>query len=147
MRPLLVRDRTVELALNSLALCGSVAIGALVLGIPTGWLITRAALPWPALWRVLAALPLAMPSYVAAYAWLALLPNLQGYGGSVLVLTLVSTPYVTLPVAAALRRADTDVEDVARTLGRGPTRAACATLLPKSLRRRRPEHCSPASMR
>lgn len=83
------------------------------------------------LWRVLAALPLAMPSYVAAYAWLSLFPDLHGYWGSTIVLTLVSAPYVTLPVAAALRRADTDIEDVARTLGVGPTRAALTTLLPQ----------------
>jgi len=108
-----------------------VALGALLIGIPTGWLVTRARLPLPGLWRILAALPLAIPSYVAAYAWLAIFPGLQGYWGSVLVLTLVSSPYVSLPVAAALRRADTDVEDVARTLGLGPTRAALTTLLPQ----------------
>nr|WP_281366503.1 iron ABC transporter permease [Nocardioides thalensis] len=114
-------------------MCGSVALGSLVIGIPTAWLVTRARLPWAGFWRVVAALPLAMPSYVAAYAWLTFVPGLHGYWGTVLVLTLVSAPYVTLPVAAVLRRADTDVEDVARTLGMGPTRAAVATLLPQVL--------------
>lgn len=131
IEPLLVRDRTLELAINSVLLCGSVALGSLLIGVPTGWLVTRARLPLPAVWRVLAALPLAMPSYVAAYAWLTIFPGMHGYWGSVIVLTLVSSPYVSLPVAAALRRADTDIEDVARTLGRGPVRAAVATLLPQ----------------
>lgn len=131
VRPLLLRERTLDLAVNSLVLCGSVALGALLIGVPTGWLVTRTRLPLGGTWRVLAALPLAMPSYVAAYAWLSLFPDLHGYWGSAIVLTLVSTPYVTLPVAAALRRADTDIEDVARTLGIGPTRAAVTTLLPQ----------------
>jgi iron(III) transport system permease protein len=128
---LLLGEHTVDPAGNSLLLGVSVAAGAILLGVPTAWLTTRVALPWPTLWRVLAALPLALPSYVAAYAWLTVAPGLHGYAGSVLVLTLVCTPYVTLPVAAALRRVDADGEDVARTLGRGPVRAALSTRLPQ----------------
>lgn len=131
IRPLLLRERTLDLAVNSLALSLSVAAGSLLLGIPTAWLITRARLPWAPLWRILAALPLAVPSYVAAYAWVATIPGIDGFLGSALVLTLVSTPYVTLPVAAALHRADRGVEDAARTLGLSPARAALTTVLPQ----------------
>ncbi|MBA2551041.1 MAG: iron ABC transporter permease [Nocardioidaceae bacterium] len=131
VEPLLLRGRTLELAVNSLALAASVAAGCLLIGVPTAWLITRADLPWAPVWRVLAALPLAVPSYVAAYAWVATWPGLHGFVGSVLVLTLVSSPYVTIPVAAALRRADRDVEDVARTLGRSPWGAARSTVWPQ----------------
>ncbi|WP_370248003.1 ABC transporter permease [Nocardioides sp.] len=130
--PLIWRERTGTLALNSVLLCVSVSLGSLLLGVPTGWLISRTRLPGLGWWRVLAALPLAVPSYVGAYAWLSLVPGLDGYLGATLVLTLVSTPYVTLPVAAALRRADTDVEDVARTLGRSPVVAAWSTLMPQA---------------
>ncbi len=125
------RPRTLELAGNSLLLAVTVALGCLALGVPSAVLITRTRLPLPGLWRVLAALPLAMPSYVAAYAWVDVWPQLNGFFGAWLVLTLVSTPYVTLPVAAALRRADRNVEEVARTLGRSGPGAMRAALLPQ----------------
>ena len=89
---------------------------------PTGWLLVRADLPARRTWAVLAALPLAVPSYVAAYAWVALFPPLSGFVGAWWVLTLVSHPLVTLPVVAALRGADPAVEEVARSLGDGPWR-------------------------
>ena len=129
--PLVLRTRTLELAVNSLLLALGVAAGCLVLGVPTACLVTRARLPWPGLWRVLAALPLAVPSYVAAYAWVAWVPGIDGYLGAWLVLVLVSTPYVTLPVAAALLRADRGVEDAARTLGRSGLGAVWSAVLPQ----------------
>jgi iron(III) transport system permease protein len=64
-------------------------------------------------------LPLAVPSYVAAYVWIAAFPRLDPFLGSVLVLTLCCYPYVLLPVAAMLHRADPALEEVARSLGRG----------------------------
>lgn len=127
------RARTIDLAANSLLLALTVAVSCLVIGVPSAVLITRARLPLPGLWRVLVALPLAMPSYVAAYAWVDLFPQMNGFFGAWLVLTLVSTPYVTLPVAAALRRADRSVEEVARTLGRSSAGAMRAALLPQVL--------------
>src|SRR5690606_9758260 len=61
--------------------------------------------------------PLAIPSYVAAFGWLAL-TDLRGFWGSFVVLTLCNLPLVVLPTVAALRLATTAHEDVARTLGR-----------------------------
>lgn len=115
----LARPRVLELTVSSVGLSLAVAASCLALGVPTAWLVTRARLPWRPLWLVLAGLPLAVPSYIAAYGWLMTVPGLSGFTGAWLVLTLVSTPYVTLPVAAALRSADPDAEHVARTLGRG----------------------------
>ena len=52
---------------------------------------------------VLLVLPLAVPSYVAGFTWISVVPDLTGFAGAFVVLTLVSYPYVLLPVAAALR--------------------------------------------
>jgi len=127
----LVRDRTVELAANSLGLSLMVAVGSLVIGIPTAWAITRLKLPAPALWRALATLPLAIPSYVAAFAWVATWPGVSGFWPTAVVLTLACAPYVTLPVAAALTMADARYADAARTLGAGPARVLVRVTLPR----------------
>jgi len=130
---LLVRERTVALAVNSAVLVACVSAGCLVLGLVTATLLARVRLPRPGLWWVLAALPLAVPSYLLSFAVLAISPTAQGLGPLVLVLVLACTPYVTLPAAAALRTADTGPEDAARTLGRGALAAYCRVTLPQAL--------------
>ncbi len=123
------RERTLRLVTRSLTLAGTVTLGCLVVGISLAWLVSRTKLPGRRLVGVLAALPLAIPSYVAAYAWLSLFPRFGGFSGSVLVLTLCCYPYVYLPVLAALERLDPAHEEVARSLGHGPLRTFGAVTL------------------
>lgn len=127
----LLRARTFELAVNSLALSVTVAVGCLLIGIPTAWAITRLKLPAPGLWRALATLPLAIPSYVAAFAWVATWPGVSGFWPTATLLTLACAPYVTLPVAAALTMADSRHADAARTLGATPARVLLRVTLPR----------------
>ncbi|MBD0292767.1 MAG: iron ABC transporter permease [Jiangellaceae bacterium] len=131
---LLWRERTLRLAARSLGLTAVVTALCLVIGISLAWLTTRARLPGRRLWAVVGALPLAVPSYVAAYAWIAAFPRIPPFGGSVLVLTLCSYPYVMLPVAATLGRTDPALEEVSRSLGKG----WLATFLAVTLRQVRP---------
>lgn len=126
----LLRERVLVLAGNSIVLAAAVTAVALVVGVPTAWLVTRARLPAPRTWLVLAALPLAVPSYVAAFGWLLAVPTLSGFWGATLVLSAVCTPYVTLPVAAAIRSSE-DLEGTARTLGRRPVGAFWAVTWPQ----------------
>lgn len=127
----LVRPRTLETVGTSLALAATVVLGCLAVGIPAAWLLARVRLPLSRLWFVLLALPLAVPSYVAAYAWIAQFPAVSGFWAAAVILTLVSFPYVVLPVTAALRSADPAAEEVARSLGRGPARAFAGATLPQ----------------
>ena len=129
----LTRPRTWELALNTVLLVVAVCLGCLVLGVATAVAVARVRLPAPGLWWVLASLPLAMPSYITAFAWLAAWPGIDGFWPLVGVMVLACTPYVTIPVLAALRLADTGPEDVARTLGRGPVAAFTTVTLPQVL--------------
>ncbi|GAB3718816.1 iron ABC transporter permease [Nocardiopsis nanhaiensis] len=115
----LTRGRTVELLFNSLVLTATVTAGCLILGIGLALLVARVRLPGGRLWALVATLPLAIPSYVAAMVWMEAVPEVQGFTGSLIVLTLTCYPYVFLPVVAALSRADRDQEEVARSLGRG----------------------------
>ncbi|MEU2395725.1 ABC transporter permease subunit [Streptomyces sp. NPDC007369] len=59
------------------------------------------------------------------------LPGLAGFTGSALALTLVSFPYVYLPVTAALRGTDPAQEEVSRSLGHGPLRTFLRVALPQ----------------
>jgi iron(III) transport system permease protein len=114
------RSRTLELTLRSLELAAVVTVLCLVLGTSMAWLVTRTDLPFRRVVRVLVGMPLALPSYVAAWSWIGYDPSLAGRTGAVIVLTTISYPYVYLPVMAALRRCDPALEDVARSLGHGP---------------------------
>jgi len=125
----LLRERTLRLVVRSLVLAGSVTACCLVLGVTVAFLVARTRLVGRRAWGVLVALPLAVPSYVAAFAWLSLFPGFGGYLGSTLVLTLCCYPYVYLPVAAALERIDPAIEEVARSLGVGPLRTLVSVTL------------------
>lgn len=126
----LLRPRTAEMTLASLSVAALVGAGSLVLGTATAWAVTRWRLPLPRLWPVLAALPLAMPSYVLAFAWRAVDPAVAGMAPLVVVLVLACSPLVTLPTAAALRHADPGPAEAARTLGAGRLRVALTVELP-----------------
>ncbi len=127
---ILIRQRTLELSVASLGLALAVAGTCILIGVPVAWVVTIGDIPGGRWWLVAAALPLAVPSYVAAYTWLAAFPGLQGFLPAWALLTLCSLPYVILPVAAVLSRIDPAHAEVARTLGLGRWQAARRTTLP-----------------
>ncbi|WP_208324038.1 iron ABC transporter permease [Diaminobutyricimonas sp. TR449] len=127
----LLRSRVLQLTINSVLLALAVTAACLVLGTIVAWVLTRVRMPSPKFWLLVAALPLAVPSYLAAYGWLVAVPSMNGFFASWLVMTAVCTPYVILPVAAALRGASGDLEAVARTLGRSPLSAFWAATWPQ----------------
>ena len=60
----LLRLRTLELLGNTILLVTAVSISALLLGFAQAWLTTRSNVKFASMFAVLAALPLAIPSYV-----------------------------------------------------------------------------------
>ncbi|MFN2466929.1 MAG: ABC transporter permease [Gaiellaceae bacterium] len=143
------RERTLELVLDTAVLVGAVTTCALAVGVPLAWLVTRTDLPGCRVWAVLAALPLVIPSYVAALALLGALgprgllqqaleapfgverlPEIRGFGGAVASLTLSTYPYVFLLAAAAFRGLDPALEEASRGFGRSPLATFLRTTLP-----------------
>jgi iron(III) transport system permease protein len=112
------QQRTLDLVVRSLLLAAACAAASLVVSVPAAWLVTRTSLPGRGVWRVLFALPLAIPSYLSAFAWLSWRPSLAGFWGAFIVLTSVSYPYLYLPVVAAFRRLDPSLEELAQLQGR-----------------------------
>lgn len=127
----LLRPSVLQQTANSVLLAVAVTGSSLVLGTASAWVLTRVRLRGIRSLLLLATLPLAVPSYLAAYGWLVIWPSANGFWPAWMVMTAVCTPYVTLPVAAALRGASSDLEAVARTLGRGPFAAFRAATWPQ----------------
>ncbi|MFB9545927.1 ABC transporter permease, partial [Micromonospora sagamiensis] len=130
----LLTERLAVLAGRSLALAAVVTVACTVLGVGAAFLVARTDLPGRRAFGVVAALPLAVPTYVAGFAWIATVDGFAGFWAAALLLTVCSYPYVFLPAVAALTRADPGQEEVSRSLGRGPW----ATLFGVTLRQIRP---------
>lgn len=116
----LFRERTLTLTLRSVELALLVTGASVILGTGFAWLVSRTDLPGRRVVQVLLGMPLALPSYVAAFGWIGWRPDLAGRTGAAVVLTTICYPYVYLPVLAALHRCDPALEDVSRSLGHGP---------------------------
>ncbi|MFF5248941.1 ABC transporter permease [Streptosporangium sp. NPDC000095] len=113
----LLTARVAALAASTLALAAVVTLACLVLGVGSAFLLVRTDLPGRRVFAVLAVLPLAVPTYIAAFAWVSAVDGFEGFWAAALVLTLCSYPYVLLPTAAALAGADPAQEEVSRSLG------------------------------
>jgi iron(III) transport system permease protein len=116
---IVLTPRTTELVINSLLLALTVSLSAMVIGTLQAWIAVRSNIPGRKIFAVLAALPLAIPSYVAAYAWIAVIPGFSGFFAAWLLLTIGTAPLVYLAVSAALARFDSATEEVASSLGAG----------------------------
>ena len=127
----LLTPRVGALAVRTLGLAAVVTAGCLIVGVGTALLVTRTDLPGRRVFGVLAGLPLAIPTYIAAFSWVSTVDGFAGFWAAALVLTLCSYPYVFLPVAAALTIADPAQEEVARSMGRGPARVLATVTLPQ----------------
>lgn len=121
--------RAVTLMLSSLLLVVAVSLLAATLGTVAAFLVERTDLPWRSTWRILLAMPLAVPSFVAAYSWVSTV-RAQGLGWSVLILGVGTSPYVFLSVSAALRRSSLSTTDVARSLGLSPLQVFARVTFP-----------------
>jgi iron(III) transport system permease protein len=116
---LVIDPRTLELISSSLLLAVAVSLSAMLIGTLQAWIAVRSNLPGRKVFAVLAALPLAIPSYVAAYSWVAVIPGFNGFFAAWLLLTVGTAPLVYLSVSAALARFDSATEEVASSLGAG----------------------------
>ena len=146
---LLTSARTTQLLLQTMALAAAVTVACVALGVPLAWLTARSDLPLRKFWTVALVLPLVFPTYVGAFAYVAALgprglfqqilaapmgidrlPEIYGFGGAVLVLTLFSYPYVVLNVRGASLGLDPQLEQVSRSLGHGPWHTFARVTLP-----------------
>ncbi len=130
VRAVLFRHRSYELLANTITLTAVVCVTAAVVGTAAAWCLERCAVPFTRGWTVALILPTAMPDFVVGFAWHSLWPRMPPLVGAAAIMTLSTYPLVLLPVAAALRRCDRDLEDVARGLGLRPPAVFIRVTLP-----------------
>lgn len=141
--------------LNTLFLVVTVGLGTLVIGTGTAWLVVMCRFPGRRLFEWALLLPLAVPTYVIAYAytdflqfsgplqgWLRELfgwrfgdywfPEVRSLGGAATLISLVLYPYVYLLARASFMEQSVCMLDVGRTLGRGPWQLFCSVAIPLS---------------
>ena len=139
---------------NSLWLILGVGVGVTVGGTAAAWLVTMCRFPGRAVFEWALVLPMAMPSYVVAYAYTGFLdyagpvqstlraafgwnsareywfPEVRSLEGAIAVMVMVFYPYVYLLARAAFLEQSVCVLEAARTLGRGPWRAFLTVAVP-----------------
>ncbi|WP_312861561.1 ABC transporter permease [Segnochrobactrum spirostomi] len=125
-----------------------------VIGVGCAWLVTAYRFPGRALFDWALLLPLAVPTYIAAFAAVELadytgpaqtllravfgftsrrdywFPDVRTLGGAIAVLSLVLYPYVYLSARASFLMQSAGVLEVARTLGAKPLRVFLRVALP-----------------
>ena len=135
-RELIFSTRTLATLGRTVGLSAGVTLATIAISVPLAWLTTCTDLPGRRFWSISATLPLVIPSYVAAYLFVTVfgpkgllqellsalfgiesIPEIYGFPGALLVLTLISYPYTYLSVRAALRRLDPSQAEAARSLG------------------------------
>ena len=114
---LLVRPKTLEVLLTTSALVFGVVFITVSLGVALACGLHFVRLPMRRILIIPAVLPLAIPSYVFTYTWIALVPQFSGFLAAVFILSVTTLPYVILATLSGLRTVDGAQIEVARSLG------------------------------
>ena len=146
---ILLRQETLDIFVNSVVLVSLVTIGSILVGVPLAMLTVQTDLPFRRFWTVVAALPLVIPSYIGAFAFISAtgkggaftdvlapvgierIPAIEGLVGSVLVLILFTYPYVYLTTRASLLSLDGRAIEAARSLNHSRLSAFRRVTLPQ----------------
>lgn len=144
------------MALQTLLLCLGVTAITVVTGSVMAWLVTFYIFPGRNITKWSAILPLAVPGYITAFAYVdyfsyagpfqtavrgmmgwttpaeSWLPDIRSLGGAIFVIAFSLYPYVYMSARAAFLRQPMSQLDVARTLGRSPWRAFLQITLPQA---------------
>ncbi len=131
----LLKTRNLRIVGNSIALMIAVTLLASCIGVPFAWLTSRCDLPGRQIWLVLGLLAMVIPSYLTAVTFseafgpkgmlqglleplgVDRLPSIKGFFGATITLTVVTFPYIVLPVRAALLQSDGTLEEAGHSLG------------------------------
>ncbi|MFK7901453.1 MAG: ABC transporter permease [Nitratireductor sp.] len=141
-------------ALTTLALLVGVGMLVLLFGSTTAWLVSRYDFAFKKTYSWALVLPLAMPTYLSAYAYVEFLdftgpiqtfirslggftsardywfPDIRSTTGAVFLISLVLYPYVYLPTRLSFKMQNNALLDVGRILGAGPIKLFLKVALP-----------------
>jgi iron(III) transport system permease protein len=138
---------------NTVVLSVSVGLGTTLIGTACAWLVVMCRFPGRRIFEWALLLPLAVPTYVIAYAYTDFLqfagplqstlrewfdwqhgdyyfPNIRSLGGASVLITMVLYPYVYLLARASFMEQSVSALDVGRTLGLAPWKMFRRVALP-----------------
>jgi iron(III) transport system permease protein len=131
---LTVDPTTLRVLVRSIGLVAVVTTASILIGVPLAVVTVQTDIPFRRAWTVIAALPLAIPSYLGAFAavsafgprgalaealaplGIGAIPTIYGFTGAALVLTFYTYPYVFLTTRASLLSLDASLIEAARSL-------------------------------
>lgn len=139
--------RNLSLLWNTVLLTVFTVLGSVVIGVPLALLTAYVRLPLTRLWLVLLAAPLALPSYIGAFAiYAAFGPGgeidqltgvstapVRGLFGAALVMSLYTYPFVLMTTRAAVLNQGVSQIHAARTLGLGLPACLWRVVLPRAV--------------
>ena len=116
---------------NTISLVVLTIIGSVLIGVPLAFLTAYVQMPFKRFWLILLAAPLALPSYIGAFAMYFSFgrggeienvlgfstPPISGLWGSALVMSLYTYPFVMMTTRSNLLSLDASLVNAARTLG------------------------------
>ncbi|GFD93665.1 iron ABC transporter permease [Alteromonas sp. KUL156] len=116
---------------NTISLVVLTIIGSVLIGVPLAFLTAYVQMPLKRFWLILLAAPLALPSYIGAFAMYfsfgrggeienvlgIATPPISGLWGSALVMSLYTYPFVMMTTRSSLLSLDASLVNAARTLG------------------------------
>ncbi|MDO4641830.1 MAG: iron ABC transporter permease [Neisseria sp.] len=115
---LLWRPRMWDLLSNTLLLMLLVTFFSIVIGTLCAFWLERYRFWGKAFFQVAMTLPLCVPAFVSCFTWISLTFRVEGFWGTIMIMTLSSFPLAYLPVAATLKRLDRSFEEVSLSLGK-----------------------------
>ncbi|MEY3164109.1 MAG: hypothetical protein RI887_933, partial [Actinomycetota bacterium] len=131
IQELLFRQKTFEVVATTSLLVLLVVLLTAFFGVLIAAGLHFVNLPYFAALIIVAVLPLAIPSYVFTYTWIALVPEFSGFLPAVFILFLTTLPYVILATLAGLRRVDGSQIEVARSFGLNHLQIFFKVILPQ----------------
>ncbi len=128
--------KTLLLAWNTIILALTVTIASMCISVPLAIITIRSNLPLRKIIRVFLCVPLIFPSYIYGFLFIIVfgpkgalyevlaplgverIPELYGFVGAFLCLTLLSYPYIFISVSSSLLKLDYTYEEVSLSLGK-----------------------------
>ena len=125
-----------QLILNTIILVLSVTFTTIVISLFLSWATEMCKLKFVKFWRILLIVPMVVPSYLAGYLFILFygpkgaiyqflnnlginvnMPDLYGFWGAWLCLSLICFPYVYINLSTSLKLVDKKLEEASRVLG------------------------------
>jgi iron(III) transport system permease protein len=132
---------------NSVGVSLAASLLTIILAVPLAFMVSRYKIAGKPFIIALSTIPLMLPSFISAFAWIILLgragivtgflqylgipfKSIYGYFGVIMVFTVQFYPYVFLMTLSGFNSVDESIEEAGRSLGTGPVKTFIKVSMP-----------------